>query len=186
MYLGFWRHNARKPAPLQGVSEKCASEVSNSGIPQNVQLIAGRWPRVALTDSFDCIVVYSVMHYLESQEDAFQFVVKCLSCLNQNGRLLIADIPNADMAKRLRSSELGENVTNEYKALKMSHQSAETVTQASIFSAAEQPSPFLDDKFVLALLGDMRMRGYDAFVVPQPRELPFSYSREDILIWKRQ
>jgi len=31
MYLGFWRVDARKPAPLLEVSEKCASEVSNSG-----------------------------------------------------------------------------------------------------------------------------------------------------------
>ena len=32
MYLGFWRLAPRKPAPLQGVGEKCASEVSKSGI----------------------------------------------------------------------------------------------------------------------------------------------------------
>ncbi len=32
MYLGFWRLDARKPAPLLGVSEICASKVSNSGL----------------------------------------------------------------------------------------------------------------------------------------------------------
>jgi hypothetical protein len=32
MYLGFWRLGARKPAPLLGVSEICASKVSNSGL----------------------------------------------------------------------------------------------------------------------------------------------------------
>lgn len=31
MYLGFWRLGARKPAPLLGVGEKCASKVSKSG-----------------------------------------------------------------------------------------------------------------------------------------------------------
>ncbi|HRF84735.1 MAG TPA: hypothetical protein PLO34_09970, partial [Pseudoxanthomonas sp.] len=31
MYLGFWRLGARKPAPLLGVGENCAPEVSKSG-----------------------------------------------------------------------------------------------------------------------------------------------------------
>jgi len=31
MYLGILRFNARKPLPLLGVTQKCASEVSNSG-----------------------------------------------------------------------------------------------------------------------------------------------------------
>ena len=34
MYLGFWRLAPRKPAPLQGVGEKCASEVSKSGLAE--------------------------------------------------------------------------------------------------------------------------------------------------------
>ena len=32
MYLGFWRLNARKPAPLLGDGQNCASEVSKSGM----------------------------------------------------------------------------------------------------------------------------------------------------------
>ena len=32
MYLGVWRLGARNPAPLLGVGEKCALEVSNSGL----------------------------------------------------------------------------------------------------------------------------------------------------------
>jgi hypothetical protein len=32
MYLGLWRLDARKPAPLLAGSEKCASEVSKSGL----------------------------------------------------------------------------------------------------------------------------------------------------------
>jgi hypothetical protein len=39
MYLGFWRLNARKPASLLGVSEKCAAKVSKSG-----HTGAGRYP----------------------------------------------------------------------------------------------------------------------------------------------
>jgi hypothetical protein len=32
MYLGIFRKIARKPAPLRGVAQFCASEVSNSGV----------------------------------------------------------------------------------------------------------------------------------------------------------
>ncbi len=181
---------ARQVARAVGVDhDQCIEKYKEFGTPENVDLIAGRWPFVEITESFDCVVVYSVMHYLKDQDEAIQFIDKCLSCLKHNGRLLLADIPNADMAKRFQTSELAEKVTQEYRALKSSHENAETQAQAAIFSQVRQsigdPGGYLNDDFVLALVKAMRSRGCEAFISPQPRTLPFSYSREDILIWKR-
>ena len=49
MYLGFWRLAPRKPAPLQGVGEKCASEVSKSGL----RLFLTRYESVAGRTLYD-------------------------------------------------------------------------------------------------------------------------------------
>lgn len=165
--------------------EQCIERYKEFGVPNNVELIPGRWPLVELTETFDSIVVYSVMHYLKDPKEAFQFIDKALLSLKHNGRLLLADIPNGDMFQRFKTSEIEEKVTQEYKALKALHENDETQAQSSIFSSAMESASYLDDGFVLGLLKDLRARGYDAYILPQPRELPFSYSREDILIWKR-
>lgn len=177
---------SRKAARAVGIDhEHCIERYKEFGVPKNVELISGRWPLVTLTETFDCIVVYSVMHYLKDQDEAFQFIDKALLSLKPNGKILLADIPNVNMAQRFQSSEIKEQVTQEYGALKALHENDETQAQSSIFSNAMELDVYLDDCFALNLLKDMRERGYDAFILPQPRELPFSYSREDILIWKR-
>ncbi len=181
---------ARLVARAVGVDhDQCIEKYKEFGTPENIDLIAGRWPFVAITETFDCIIVYSVMTCLKDRGEAIQFIEKCLSCLKHNGRFLIADIPNVDMARRFQASELAEKVTQEYRALKSAHENDETQVQSSIFSQAQQsmgdPGSYLNDDFTLGLVKDMRMRGYEAFILPQPRTLPYSYSREDILIWKR-
>lgn len=165
--------------------EQCIERYKEFGVPNNVELIPGRWPLVELTETFDSVVVYSVLHYLKDPKDAFQFIDKALLSLKNNGKLLLADIPNGDMFKRFKFSEIEEKVTQEYLALKVLLENDETQAQSSIFSSAMESASYLDDVFVLDLLKDLRARGYDAYILPQPRELPFSYSREDILIWKR-
>lgn len=165
--------------------EQCIERYKEFGVPNNVELIPGRWPLVELAETFDSVVVYSVLHYLKDPKDAFQFIDKALLSLKNNGKLLLADIPNGDMFKRFKSSEIEEKMTQEYRALKVLLENDETQAQSSIFSSAMESASYLDDAFVLGLLKDLRARGYDAYILPQPKELPFSYSREDILIWKR-
>jgi cyclopropane fatty-acyl-phospholipid synthase-like methyltransferase len=160
--------------------EQCIDKYKEFGVPNNVELIPGRWPLIELAETFDCVVVYSVMHYMKDPKEAFQFIDKALLSLKNNGKLLLADIPNSDMFKRFNSSEI-----KEYKELKALHENHETQAQSSIFSNAIRSASYLDDGFVLWLLKDLRARGYDTYILPQPSELPYSYSREDILIWKR-
>jgi len=178
---------ARLVAHAVGVDhDQCIEKYKEFGVPENVRLMTGRWPFVPITETFDCVIVYTVMGCLQDRDEATRFIEKCLSCLKPNGRLLIADIPNLDMARRFNNSELAEKVTQEYRALKASHENNESQTQSSEFSKAVKSGAYLDDHFALDVLKDMRSRGYDAFILPQPKELPFSFSREDILIWKRQ
>jgi 2-polyprenyl-3-methyl-5-hydroxy-6-metoxy-1,4-benzoquinol methylase len=171
-------------------SDQCIEKYREFGTPENVELIAGRWPYVAISECFDSILVFSVMGCLPDRDEAMRFIEKCLSLLKHNGKLLIAEIQNIDMIHRFKLSDLGKKVTQEYMELKLLHENHETREQASVFSQARQSDGqdagnYFNDDFALDLLKDLRKRGYDAFILPQSSLLPFSLSREDILIWKR-
>ena len=40
----------------------------------------------------------------------------------------------------------------------------------------------VDDSFLLDLMMHIRNKGFEAYVLPQPLDLPFGGSREDILV----
>ena len=42
----------------------------------------------------------------------------------------------------------------------------------------------LDDHLILSILEEMRIKGFNSFLLPQSPELPMGYTREDILIEK--
>ena len=73
MYLGVWRLGARKPAPLLGVGEKCALEVSNSGkrmelalaeSEERFGLFMDNLPAAAFIKDENSVTLY-VNHYME-------------------------------------------------------------------------------------------------------------------------
>ena len=165
--------------------EACLKKYIHFGVPENVQLKPGRWPNVDIEETFDGIIIYSVMHYLKDRDEALAFVNKCLEVLNKNGRILIADIPNTDMAKRFKASEISKNIDVEYRKSKDAYENNETRVQESLFSDIQETGTYLNDLFATELLSYFRKQNLDAFILPQPQELPFSFSREDILIWKR-
>ncbi len=155
------------------------------GVPSNVQLVAGEWPQVRVPGKFDRVLAYSVLHYLRDSEVAQRFIDESLSCLAPGGLLLLGDIPNEDAARRLRESAAGQRVMRAYQRQRRGENTSESVTFSRLFARVDAAAPYLDDAFILALLTDLRRRGYEAYVMPQPRGLPFSQSREDLLIWRR-
>ena len=40
----------------------------------------------------------------------------------------------------------------------------------------------LDDEYLMKLLLEVRNHGYESYLLPQKHELPFGYTRDDILI----
>lgn len=156
-----------------------------NGVPSNVKLLAGRWPETKVSGTFDRILVYSVLHYLPNAKSAKLFIVKCLEVLRPGGTLMLGDIPNSDSSRRFIDSSIGKRVNAIYQKEKNKIiENIDHKKQDKIFSSAEKLSPYLNDKFVISLISDMRVKGYGCYIMPQPKELPFSYSREDIVIYK--
>ena len=55
----------------------------------------------------DVILVYSVIQYIFSEGNIYSFLDKCLNLLNEDGQMLIGDIPNISMRKRFFDSKNG-------------------------------------------------------------------------------
>ena len=138
----------------------------------------GRFPdeheafRAAGRGRFDAILVYSVVQYVFREGDLFAFFDACLELLAEGGELLIGDIPNQSMRMRFFRSARGIRFHQEYTG-------SGGLPPASLTTL--DPA-CLDDATVLALVQRARAAGFDAFLLPQPVDLPMSNRREDLLV----
>lgn len=165
-----------------------AARANEAGLPENVEVIGGRWPADRPSGLFDRILVYSVLHYIEGANAAFAWIDACVDSLAVGGRMLLGDLPNADKAARFANSAECAEVNRVYAAGVEHDREINADGQrirAELSANAKRPPEFINDSFVLDLLGRLRHRGLDAFVMPQDPRLPFSRSREDILILRR-
>jgi SAM-dependent methyltransferase len=164
----------------------CVSRLAKA-VPDNVSLIAGRWPDARPPGTFDRIVAYSVLQYLQDRTSAEGFIEACVDALAEEGALMIGDLPNEDARRRLRASAAGQEFEAEWRrrVAQSEQDDPDVAALHEIFTRVPRAEPFIDDGFVLDTLSRYRQRGYEAYVVPQGRELPFSHTREDILIRRR-
>lgn len=142
-----------------------------------IQWKAGRFPDVQVDGSFDCILAYSVIQYLPSFAEVLTFVEAGSAMLKEGGRFLVADIPNSDKKKRFAETKVGMAFEAEWRNA--------VDRQAGALSLAfdgAQGFGALDDAGVLKIVDRMRSRGLHAYVLPQPPDLPFGQTREDLLI----
>lgn len=122
--------------------------------------------------AFDAILTYSVLHYVLVDAGFFRFLDACLSLLAPGGAFLIGDIPNISKRKRFFASETGVKF---HRAFMQTSEAPEVR-----FNQIEPDQ--IDDAVIMALVQRSRAQGFDAYVVPQPPELPMANRREDILI----
>jgi len=126
------------------------------------------------TGKIDVIIAYSVIQYVFSGGNLWDFIDRCLMLLSDGGEILFGDIPNISMRKRFFSSDAG------------------AVSHRKFTGSDEKPKVFfnnletgqMDDSVVLAILARARAQGFHAWVVPQANSLPMANRREDILIVK--
>jgi hypothetical protein len=139
--------------------------------------IAARFPDCeqlfeADAGQYNVIVVYSVLHYVFSEGNAWHFLDRALSLVAPGGCLLIGDTPNISKRKRFLSSEAGVRFHQEF----MQTEEPPEVE----FNRLEIGN--IDDAVVLSMLMRARSQGFDAYVLPQPPELPMANRREDVLV----
>lgn len=154
--------------------------LSHLPIALHISKYAGVFPS-ALGDDFekwkgkvDVIVAYSVLQYVFTEGNLWEFVDRCLVLLSEGGQILFGDVPNITMRKRFFSSEAGAASHRQYTGRD---------EKPEVFFNKLEPGQ-MDDSVVLAILARARAQGFHAWVVPQSPLLPMANRREDILIRK--
>ena len=120
------------------------------------------------------IVCYSVLHYIFGETNLFDFLDHSLSLLADGGEMLIGDIPNQSKRKRFFSSENGVRFHQAF--------TGRNETPEVNFMSIETGK--IDDSVLIGMVLRARAAGYDAFLLPQPSDLPMANRREDLLIRK--
>ncbi len=123
---------------------------------------------------FDIIICYSTFQYIYSEFPINLFLERALKLLNNQGMLLIGDIPNKSMRDRMLSSEYGQSFHKNY-----TQTDSTPAVKRYDFGATE-----IDDSIIFSLLMRARNLGYQSYCLPQNANLAFANRREDILIVK--
>ena len=118
------------------------------------------------------VLVYSVIQYVFSEGNLFDFIDNALLLLASGGRMLIGDIPNISMRKRFFASDRGIVHHQEFTKSKAG--------PSVIFNTIELNQ--IDDSVMIAIVTRARLAGFHAFILPQSDDLPMANRREDILI----
>ncbi len=156
------------------------SEEMLSLLPEldNITKINAKFPDESFVESYenkaDAIIVYSVFHCVYLESDFIMFVDSLVKLLKNGGTLLLADLPNATKKKRFLSSDEGREF----------HKNWSGEEQAPEVNWNQFEAGSLDDSLVLMLMMRYRQMGYETYLVPQSKQLPFSNTREDILVRK--
>lgn len=144
---------------------------------EKIVKVAAKYPECAdlllnLQGRVNAILVYSVIQYVFSEGNIFDFIDKSLALLAPGGRMLIGDIPNSSMRKRFFLSETGIRHHQEFtKSNEIPVVSLNTISAGQI-----------DDSVVIGILSRARAAGFHAYVLPQAEGLPMANRREDILV----
>ena len=161
-----------------GMDNEAATALLSRAARQNVTVMSGLFPRNTPRGQFDCVLAYSVIHCLSSLKQAELFVMAALDLLAPGGRMLIGDVPNTDLKHRFLASEAGAAFDKKWRA---SVDARADDSHISIFRGVEMIGGFSDAQ-LLGLVATIRSRSYNTYILPQPGELPFGHTREDILV----
>jgi len=144
---------------------------------KNITTISGNFLEIEShqLELYSKIVIYSVVHYLSSQDELFQFLSKALKLLNPGGRMLIADIPNLDKKARFENTHYGKDEMKTW-------QKKVAKKPALVDEIADQDLIKIDDDCYFSILKFARVKGFESYLLPESENLPFGRTRDDILI----
>ncbi len=147
----------------------------------NIDTLIGDFLETEISEQFDCILIYSVLVYIDSYEDKVRFIKKAASLLKHGGRMLVGDIINSSVVNRYKNSEYGKALSVEYE--KLSQADAESDDNTRLQSHGPELVNVLNDETLMKLLLEIRSwGGYESFLLPQDHDLAFGCTRQDILI----
>lgn len=143
----------------------------------NCRLIGSDFLETSLDEKFDRILAYGVLPALPDQATVMLFIDKILSLLDVNGLALLGDFPNTDKSRRFTASRRGQSFNRKWDTRKKN-----MPRKTDISEIQDLPAPTFDDAFIMNICGYIRKKGFNAYIVNQPQNLPFGNTREDIIV----
>ena len=139
--------------------------------------VAGMFPKILdqvceVEPQYDVILCYSIFHYIFIDTNIWNFIDSCMKLLAPKGQLLIGDIPNISKRKRFFSSESGIKYHKEFMKTDNSPEVVYNIIEAEK----------IDDAVIMSVLMRAQIAGFDAYILPQNKNLPMYNRRDDILI----
>lgn len=144
-------------------------------------LIPGEFPTTEVPGIFSRIVIYSVIHYLRTEDEVLQFIRAAVLLLQPGGKMLIGDIPNKDLKARFLDSEQGKRFAAEWQEKVEREQKINPNIHTPL---TETPLVAMDDALVEKMLATLEGMHLHARRIRQPDTMSFSHTREDIIIEK--
>ena len=138
------------------------------------------FPDLIANKKFDRILVYSVIQYTD---EPLYFIKKTIDLLNNRGIALFADIPNNNAKGRFITSEYGREFEANYQGVSTKDIPKYDSHQDYVIYNHQKNSK-ISDQMIIDIIKTYRSLGYNAFIVNQPSSLPFSMTREDLIIQK--
>lgn len=140
------------------------------------------WPTsLGWKPRFDRIIMYGVVSCTEKPDLLIDAAIKLLK---PGGLFLIGDIPNLAKKGRFLASGFGRRFDAIYKGIPLAKAPRYRRFTDFLHENRNNKLRFIDDDFCLGILRKYRRMGMDVYLLPQPPNLPFHYTREDILIQK--
>ena len=157
------------------------SKLKKKNKKKNINYIASEFQKYNFKKKikFDRILMYSVIHYSNKPKN---FIKKAFSILNKKGILLLGDIPNIDKKYRFLRSKFGKKFEKKNK-IKRFDINKLTLNYNSFLKHTKQ-NLSINDKFIFWIKKYFSSKKAKVLIYNQPKKLPYSYTRLDILIKK--
>jgi hypothetical protein len=147
---------------VEGVTFKCAGE-----FPKNRAAVEALAP-----GGCRALICYSVLQVVFLGSNPFDFVDGLAALLAPGGRALIGDIPNESKRRRFFASDAGKAFHRAY--------TGRDEDPPQTFNTALPGK--IDDAVLHGLAQRAQAAGFDAYLLPQPGDLPMANRRDDLLI----
>ncbi|MCP4322228.1 MAG: class I SAM-dependent methyltransferase [Alteromonadales bacterium] len=157
---------------------------ADSEFSSKTTFIQGNFPsnlKEAITEKFDHILIYSVLHCVDNPEN---MIDEAVSLLKSGGRLLIGDVPNINKKGRFLASDAGRSFDADYKGIPLDAAPKYKDSDDFIEKNKGGLNLKISDSLITKVFNKYRQLGYNVYLIEQPASLPFSNTREDILIVK--
>jgi SAM-dependent methyltransferase len=126
--------------------------------------VAGKFPQVfaklrPVHGEADAVIAYSMLHYVFAHDNVWEFLDRALELLAPGGRLLLGDVPSWSKRRRLAAAR-GQTLDD---------------------TAGGRWPGGLTDAVLFGLMGRATEAGFEAYLLPQPPDLPMAERRVDLL-----